>query len=189
MEVGTMHSKKSASTWTPQGFRIVFRVYLILLAASFFILSCARPTTRITKDTPTMATTGHEAHELSSDDIERSLLEEYDRWEGTRHVLGGDDHDGIDCSAFVQAVYQNVFHVDLPRTTRGQLSVGKIVSLNKLRAGDLVFFKPPSAPRHVGIYLSGKQFVHASKSNGVTISQIDRVYWGKYYWTGRRILR
>jgi cell wall-associated NlpC family hydrolase len=61
--------------------------------------------------------------------------------------------------------------------------------MNELRAGDLVFFKPPSAPRHVGIYLSGKQFVHASKSNGVTISEIDRVYWGKYYWTGRRILR
>ena len=189
MEVGTMHSKESTLTWTSQGFRIVFRVYLILLAACFFILSCARPTTRVTKDTSTIATTERKAYELSSDDIERRILEEYDQWEGTRHILGGDDRDGIDCSAFVQVVYQNAFHIDLPRTTRGQLSVGKTVGMNELRAGDLVFFKPPSAPRHVGIYLSGKQFVHASKSNGVTISEIDRVYWEKYYWTGRRILR
>jgi hypothetical protein len=30
--------------------------------------------------------------------------------------------------------------------------------------------------------------VHASKSKGVTISKIDAYYWGKYFWTARRII-
>jgi cell wall-associated NlpC family hydrolase len=122
------------------------------------------------------------------DAIEVRIREEYEQWKGTRHIWGGTDQDGIDCSAFVQVIYQNVFHINLPRTTKKQLHTGTPVSRNKLRAGDLVFFKPPSAPRHVGIYLSKDQFVHASKSNGVTISEMDRIYWEKYFWTGRRIL-
>ena len=82
----------------------------------------------------------------------------------------------------------NVFNIDLPRTTRAQVGQGQPVPFGKLRAGDLVFFKPPSYPRHVGIYLGGSEFVHASKNKGVTVSKIDRYYWGKYYWTARRIL-
>jgi cell wall-associated NlpC family hydrolase len=58
-----------------------------------------------------------------------------------------------------------------------------------LEAGDLVFFRPPGNPRHVGIYLSNNEFMHASKTQGVTISRIDPLYWGKYYWTARRLYR
>jgi len=38
------------------------------------------------------------------------------------------------------------------------------------------------------IILSQSEFAHASKNKGVTISKIDVHYWGKYYWTARRIL-
>ena len=65
---------------------------------------------------------------------------------------------------------------------------GKSVSLNELQPGDLVFIKPPDYPRHVGIFLSRSHFVHASKTKGVNISKIDAYYWGKYYWTARRII-
>ena len=82
-----------------------------------------------------------------------------------------------------------VFAMELmPRTTRAQVGQGQPVPFGKLRAGDLVFFKPPSYPRHVGIYLGGFEFVHASKNKGVTLSKIDKYYWGKYFWTARRIL-
>ncbi|MEN8690628.1 MAG: NlpC/P60 family protein [Desulfobacterales bacterium] len=57
-----------------------------------------------------------------------------------------------------------------------------------MRAGDLVFFRPPDYPRHVGIYLREGQFVHASKSQGVIISPIDQTYWKRHFWTARRIL-
>jgi cell wall-associated NlpC family hydrolase len=150
------------------------------LVSCLLILSCSRPTTLEIKENKSV---------LYYKDIERRIRAEYKNWKGTRHVLGGDDRAGIDCSGLVQAIYKNAFHVNLPRTTREQVYAGERIARKELRAGDLVFFKPPNSSRHVGIFLSGNQFIHASKRAGVTISKIDRVYWGKYYWTGRRILQ
>jgi cell wall-associated NlpC family hydrolase len=121
-------------------------------------------------------------------DIEKRLRQEYNRWRGTQHRLGGIGRRGIDCSGFVQTVYRDVFNVNLPRTTKAQVRQGRPVPFSKLQAGDLVFFQPPTYPRHVGIYLGGSEFVHASKNKGVTLSRINPTYWGKYYWTARRIL-
>ena len=121
-------------------------------------------------------------------EIEKQLRQEYNRWRGTQHRLGGTGSRGIDCSGFVQAVYRDVFNVDLPRTTIAQVRQGRPIPFTGLQAGDLVFFQPPTYPRHVGIYLGESEFVHASKNKGVTVSKIDKYYWGKYYWTARRIL-
>ena len=125
---------------------------------------------------------------LRDAEIEKRLRGEYSKWQGTRHRLGGSGDGGIDCSGFVQAVYKEAFGIDLPRTTRAQSKLGQPVAFEEIRAGDLVFFKPPTYPRHVGIFLSGSEFVHASKASGVTVSEIDPYYWGKYFWTARRIL-
>jgi hypothetical protein len=119
--------------------------------------------------------------------IEQCIRKEFKRWEGTPHRLGGTTRRGIDCSAFVKVVYKNIFDIDLPRTTIDQVQHGHTVHRHELRAGDLIFFKPPTYPRHVGILLGPSEFVHASKSQGVTISQI-KPYWNRYYWTARRIL-
>ena len=121
-------------------------------------------------------------------DIEKHIRNEFRQWKGTRHRLGGSDHGGVDCSGFVRTVFKKVFNVEMPRTTKEQVKEGEPIGRDELQAGDLVFFKPPTYPCHVGIFLSGTEFVHASKSKGVTISQLDPHYWGKYYWTGRRVL-
>jgi len=123
-----------------------------------------------------------------ANNVEQIILKEYHRWKGTRHRLGGTSSQGIDCSGFVKAVYKNAFNINLPKTTKAQARQGKSISFNELQPGDLVFFKPPHYPRHVGIFLSRSQFVHASKTKGVTISKIDANYWNKYYWTARRII-
>jgi len=120
--------------------------------------------------------------------VEMRLREEYNKWQGMRHRMGGNGDGGVDCSGFVKTVYKDVFGVDLPRTTLAQARLGRPVALQEIRAGDLVFFKPPTYPRHVGIFLNGSEFMHASKGSGVTVSRIDKYYWGKYYWTARRIL-
>lgn len=158
-----------------------------ILAVLFLIVGCAAPPkpSRVTTAEPAHAQAG-KGHAVDAD-IEKRLRQEYRRWQGTRHRLGGNGSGGIDCSGFVQAVYKDVFDMDLPRTTRAQVRQGRPVAFEKLRAGDLVFFRPPSYPRHVGIYLGGSEFVHASKNKGVTVSKIDKHYWGKYYWTARRI--
>jgi len=138
--------------------------------------------------TPDLNQLGKAERQSQTNNVEQRILEEYRRWKGTRHQLGGIGSKGIDCSGFVKAVYKDVFNINLPRTTKAQLRQGKPVSFGHLQPGDLVFFTPPNYPRHVGIFISRFQFVHASKTKGVTLSNIDDHYWGKYYWTARRIL-
>ena len=161
---------------------------LSALAAFFLISACATPPKQSGVTITGSAHPQVAIRDSAGAEIEKRLREEYRHWKGTRHRLGGTGSRGIDCSGFVKAIYKDVFNLDLPRTTRAQVRKGQPVPFGKLRAGDLVFFKPPFYPRHVGIYLGGSEFVHASKNNGVTLSKIDRYYWGKYYWTARRIL-
>ncbi len=158
------------------------------LSLVFLITACAAPSkpSHVINSKPTVSQIA-KGHTVDTD-IEKRLRQEYRQWQGTGHRLGGNGSRGIDCSGFVRTVYKGLFNINLPRTTRMQVRHGRSVSFEKLRAGDLVFFRPPSYPRHVGIYLGGSEFVHASKTKGVTISKIDQYYWGKYYWTARRIL-
>jgi len=102
--------------------------------------------------------------------------DQHSKSKGTRHRLGGISRQGIDCSGFVKAVYKDVFNINLPRTTKAQAHQGKSVSLNELQPGDLIFFKPANYPLHVGIFLDRSQFVHASKTKGISISKIDAHY-------------
>ena len=161
---------------------------LSVMTVLFLTTAC---TTTPKQTTPTFPQPKHRQvsnHQFYDAKIEKRLRHEYKRWQGTRHRLGGTGSRGIDCSGFVKAVFKDVFNVDLPRTTKAQVKQGRSIAFRELRAGDLVFFQPPTYPRHVGIFLSDSEFVHASKNKGVTLSKIDKYYWGKYYWTARRIL-
>jgi probable lipoprotein NlpC len=165
------------------------RLSLAILAAVLLAAACStapkQPDGPMLK--PGISPVGIE-RPFRDDQIEKRLREEYRRWQGTPHRMGGNGDSGIDCSGFVKAIYKDVFGMDLPRTTRAQSRLGRPVAFKEIRVGDLVFFKPPTYPRHVGIFLGGAEFVHASKESGVTVSRIDEYYWGKYYWTARRIL-
>jgi len=158
------------------------------LALCLFTTSCATSSKPPAAEVPDLSRATIPKEQPQSVSVERRILEEYQRWKGTRHQLGGSGQDGIDCSGFVQAVYIDAFQINLPRTTIAQVRQGKPVALTSLQPGDLVFFTPPNYPRHVGIFLNHSQFVHASKTKGVTISKIDAYYWRKYFWTARRIL-
>ncbi|UXI04381.1 NlpC/P60 family protein [Photobacterium sp. TY1-4] len=111
----------------------------------------------------------------------------YQSWKGTPYRLGGSSRRGIDCSAFVQVGYQEVFDRILPRTTLEQVRQGRQVPLHQARKGDLVFFKTGRTLRHVGIYLGNREFLHASTSQGVVISTLDTPYWRRAFWQVRRI--
>ncbi len=164
------------------------RLSLLIVAILLFATSCATHTEPKSINSFGVKSSEKVIDHSGSSEIEERIRDEYMRWKGTQHSLGGTDQNGIDCSAFVQALYKNIFNIVLPRTTKEQVKEGIYVSRDELKVGDLVFFKPPTYPRHVGIYLSGNEFVHASKSKGVIISKIDPYYWGKCYWTGRRVL-
>jgi cell wall-associated NlpC family hydrolase len=119
----------------------------------------------------------------------RSRLDNaYNEWKGTRYMLGGTNRRGIDCSAFMQVVFADYLGVVLPRTTREQMNVGASVRRRNIKIGDVVFFKTGRDTYHVGVMINSEQFLHASTSNGVTISNLQNQYWVNTYLTTRRML-
>lgn len=108
------------------------------------------------------------------------LLQNIDKWWGTRYCLGGSTENCIDCSAFTQAIARDVYSISLPRTSQEQYNSSEHINMSDLQEGDLVFFHHGGKSKrvsHVGVYLMNNKFVHASTSNGVMISDLNESYW------------
>ena len=109
---------------------------------------------------------------------------------GTPYAYGGTGSGGFDCSGFTMHVFSN-FGVSLAHGATPQLNNGYTVSQSELQPGDLVFFfgtyNTSSAASHVGIYIGGGQFIHASTSRGVIISSLSESYYANRYLTARRV--
>ena len=104
---------------------------------------------------------------------------------------------GFDCSGLTYYVYKNAAGITLKRTayTQGYNdSYTKITSISSLQPGDLVFFNTVSTDSdlcdHVGIYIGGSKFIHASSAKGeVTTSEISNGnYYARTFSWGRRVL-
>ncbi len=122
----------------------------------------------------------------TSDKVRKKLLSQYSQWKGVPYQSGGMSKKGIDCSGFVYLTYQKQFDMQLPRTTKQLMKHGKRISKNKLKEGDLVFFKTGRNKRHVGIYMGNSRFMHASTSQGVIMSHLNNQYWHSSYWFSSR---
>ena len=95
----------------------------------------------------------------------------------------------FDCSAFVRACYQNSLGMYLPRTSRSQADKCTRIGEGDLMPGDLVFYNTSgSGVSHLGIYIGNGQFIHASSSKGVMISEMSNSYWSARYYGARRVL-
>ena len=80
---------------------------------------------------------------------------------GDRYVFGAAGLVTWDCSGLTMRSYQAA-GVSLPHSSAAQSRMGKKVSLNSLKPGDLLFYGRPVS--HVGIYLGGGKMVHAPRS-------------------------
>lgn len=98
---------------------------------------------------------------------------------GTPYRWGGMKRSGADCSGFVCMVYRDVCRARMPHSSGKQHELSRKVSLHEAKCGDLVFFKGGLFKRinHVGIFISGKQFIHASTKRGVMYSNLDDAYY------------
>ena len=124
----------------------------------------------------------------SQEQIDKRLMQHYREWKGTPYRWGGQGRNGVDCSGFVHLSFAKLYRMQLPRTTTQQFKVGRPVQYGSLSAGDLVFFSNDDGGLHVGIYVSDGEFLHASTSRGVRMSEMQSGYWRQRFLSGRRAL-
>ncbi|MDO3643351.1 C40 family peptidase [Mucilaginibacter sp. L3T2-6] len=105
-----------------------------------------------------------------------------EQWMGTPYKFGGEDKDGVDCSGLVQLLEQQVYGINIPRSTSQQINVIKRKYEEELVEGDLLFFDYDGKKfSHVAVYLQNGYYVHASSSKGVIITKLHDPYTYKYF--------
>lgn len=129
--------------------------------------------------------TGGEWSSLSSfggspdNSTDNKMMDEIETWIGTPYLYAGESRNGVDCSAFTQAIYQSV-NIDIPRTASLQSSASEPVYPPDLQFGDLIFFNTSgSGISHVGIYIGNGYFAHASSSRGVVKESLSKQYYAE----------
>ncbi|OQP44685.1 hypothetical protein A4H97_10000 [Niastella yeongjuensis] len=115
-----------------------------------------------------------------------------DKWMKTPYKYGGNDEKGIDCSGFIQRLLNDVYNIQVPRTSSQQFftkNVEPFHGKNFFSEGDLVFFctVPGQTISHVGMYLQNRYFINASTSSGVSIASLDDPYWKKRFVSAGRV--
>ncbi len=105
-------------------------------------------------------------------------------WLGTPYRFAGNCEKGIDCSGFVNMLYDRVFGIKIGARNSAEIySLVEKIDRDEMREGDFVFFRIRSHTRisHVGVYLGSQKFAHASTSKGVIISDLNEPYYRKYF--------
>lgn len=106
----------------------------------------------------------------------------------TPYRYGGSTPRGFDCSGYTQYIYQQFGYL-LQRTTRQQAQQVTKRAKKELEVGDLVFFggrRQRNSINHVGIVTQvyaphNFDFIHASTSSGVIISNSQEKYYADRY--------
>jgi cell wall-associated NlpC family hydrolase len=137
----------------------------------FFLSSCAPKKIRVYEDAGVLRS---RVVELSV-----SLI-------GKPYLAGGKGPEKFDCSGLIYFVFKS-FNIDLPLSTEKLLKSGIEVRRENVLPGDIVFFKIQK-DLHAGIIINKNEFIHASKSRGVTVDNINSPYWEKHLLCFRSII-
>lgn len=115
-------------------------------------------------------------------------------FDGVRYKRGGTTKDGMDCSGLVVTTFDSE-NISLPRVSRDIALTGNSIDLNQVSKGDLLFFATRKNSRtisHVGIVTTARdgfvEFIHASTSNGVIVSNLAEKYWYYAFIQARRVI-
>ena len=115
-------------------------------------------------------------------------------FDGVRYKRGGTTKDGMDCSGLVVTTFDRE-NISLPRASRDMARTGNSIDLKQVSTGDLLFFatrKNSKAISHVGIVTTARdgfvEFIHASTSNGVIVSNMAEKYWYFSFVQARRVI-
>lgn len=176
------------------------KTYIFVLSAALFAYSCRHKKDLVKKDKePTKQNNTSNNNPasnplkdklgLTNKEIKASKLYSFiNDWYGVPYKYGGCQKTGVDCSCFADNLYKDVYHQKLGRTAGEIYKECDKVKLERIKEGDLVFFKINSSSiSHVGVYLKDNKFVHASTSKGVMISDLNETYYKKYFYTAGRL--
>lgn len=133
--------------------------------------------------------------------LAQQMVQEAEKYLGTRYRSGGKGPDSFDCSGFTSFIYKQ-FGYTLSPSSVTQAKEGTAVETSasdgwkNLQTGDIVVFsgrRISKRPGHVGIYTgpgrngSGFEFIHAAR-DGIRYSNIDEPYYAARFIGVRRIL-
>lgn len=100
-----------------------------------------------------------------------SIVESAEAYLGVPYKWGGTTDKGMDCSGFVQKVYEDAGY-SIGRTTQIQALEGKEVE--DYAPGDILCFgRSKWNIFHTGIYIGDGKFIHSSSPEGVVVSELD----------------
>ncbi len=122
-------------------------------------------------------------------ELGRQIAEYALQFVGYNYVWGGTSPStGFDCSGLMYYVL-TTYGYKMNRVANDQMSQGTYVSRSDLQVGDLVFFGYGNYANHVGMYIGGGNFVHASTpSTGVRVNSLNETYYNTRYIGARRII-
>lgn len=100
---------------------------------------------------------------------------------GSPYVWGATGPSTFDCSGYIMYVFKQGAGINLPRVSKNQATVGRYVSREELKPGDLIFWGSPI--HHVALYIGDGKYIHAPEpGNYVRIEKLGG------YTTARRII-
>ncbi len=163
-----------------------YKIILYTFALSILLFSCS-PSVRFSSNTSHRVDNSITSFEkknnydkLSQNERKEKVVMIAEQWLGTPYLFGGNSIDGIDCSALIQNIY-NELGLSVPRTAQEQFDYTEKVNKNGKTAGDLVFFKKDVGISHVGIYVGNNEIIHASTSRGVVRESLDTIWLEKIF--------
>jgi peptidoglycan endopeptidase LytF len=108
---------------------------------------------------------------------------------GTRYRWGGASRGGFDCSGFTRYLFARIAGMKLPHSASAQAKLGKKVTREVLKPGDLLFFRTyRRGISHVGLYIGGDKFVHAASTRRrVRVDSLNEPYYRNRFVTARRL--
>lgn len=113
------------------------------------------------------------------------------------YVYAAAGPNAYDCSGLTTYCFQKIAGIKLGRSAKAQGYDGnykKITEIDNLKKGDIVCFDTNPSDSdlsdHVGIYIGGGRFVHASSGGGkVMVSSLASGYYRRTFSWGRRVLQ
>ena len=169
---------------------------ILILILSICFASCNSSKRVVTKKSKTTKTSKkrNSSPTAATSKTVVNIINHAKSFEGTRYKYGGTTKKGMDCSGLIVTAFKKE-DILLPRTTADLSKRGDWIDVKEVKEGDLLFFATKKNNRkvnHVGIVKSSRpghvEFIHASSSRGVMISNLAERYWYQAYVQARRVL-